>query len=174
MITPSHLNTNSVLGLNTKYLKLILILLHTLAQSPATWQLQLPGLLLLAPLGLSDRPPLHGCLLPVQPEPDLLADAVDVDPGIYQADVISTRHLQQYYAAIAALLLTHPEKGDFLSMFAHLTVTKCDTFRSDARFSYFRCETFKISHNFPFLVIPETKEERYKKDLSNLPNTKKK
>ena len=62
-----------------------------------------------------------------------------------------------------AALLLPPSKMMFYSMLTHLAVTKCDTFRSDARFSYFSCETFKITHNFPLLVIPETKEKKCEK-----------
>ena len=37
-------------------------------------------------------------LLPVHPAPDVLAQAVDVHPGVDQADVVATRHLMQNFA----------------------------------------------------------------------------
>ena len=101
-------------------------------------------------------------LLPVHPAPDVLAQAVDVHPGVDQADVVATRHLMQNFVETSIsnildiiLVLLHAQSVSD-STESHLTVTKRHTVRTHPGFSYLCFETFQICHNFSFLVVPET------------------
>ena len=100
--------------------------------------------------------PVLAGLLPVHPAPDVLAQAVDVHPGVDQADVVATRHLMQNFVETSKTDSLHRSLSPTVDTKAHLTVTERHTVRTHPGFSYFCFETFQICHNFSFLVVPET------------------
>lgn len=95
-------------------------------------------------------------LLPVHPAPDVLAQAVDVHPGVDQADVVATRHLIQNFVETSKTDSLSTQNSVSDNTESHLTVTERHTVRTHPGFSYLCFETFQIRHNFSFLVVPET------------------
>ena len=165
MITPSHLNTNSVFSVEYKISESHLgsISFFLTSASAQTWW-----------------SPRSSCPLSSSPWRPLPCPARDRSPGGYcwcePRDISGWCHYHPSSVTIlCSVYCIASIRGDILFrvLFTHLTVTKSDTLRSDARFSYFRCKTFKICHNFPLLVIPETKLEKYERILSNLPARRK-
>ena len=167
MITPSHLNTNSVLSVEYKISKSpwLNLRLPDICISP---DLMISSLLVTSVLlsmvasSLSSQRPISWRILLMWTQGYIKLMSL---PPVICNNIIP---LCSVYC-IASI------RGDILFrvLFTHLTVTKSDTFGSDAQFSYFRCKTFEICHNFPLLVIPETKLEKYERILSNLPARRK-
>ena len=104
---------------------------------------------------------LHRLLLLANPGTNVSGAVVNINPGIYQAYIISTCHL-------------HRENWDVgrVCCCSYLTVTKSHTRRVYAAFSDFPFKTFQICHNFASFVIPgmrmNVKEIQCSKNLPEL------